>query len=293
MKILLIGATGFVGSQILIALTAAGHNTKQLSRQQGYNITEMRSAADWLPLLEGVDAVINAVGIIAESGSQRFDNLHATAPIALFQACAQVGVRRVVQISALGADSTAFSAYHLSKRAADDYLRTLDLDWFVLRPSLIYSKSGKSAQAFMRLARLPIIPIVGDGQQQIQPVHVSDLVATVMKCLTTEQTQQTLDIVGAKAIDLSDWLALMRRAQGLPPAGFLHIPSSLAMACCYLGRYVNGLLEPDNLRMLAQGNTGDTQGIAAFLGRPPLAPEAPLFFTDKAPQGGQYDLHTA
>jgi len=279
-NILLTGANGFIGRNITSALAAAGHQVVPASRSSGIDFSRMRTPADWLPHLERVDAVINSVGIIGESGRQRFRPLHTLAPSALFRACAEAGVRRVLQISALGADETAFSAYHLSKRAADDCLRSLDLDWFVLRPSLIYGHGGKSADLFMRLARLPLIPVIGDGQQALQPVHISDVVATVMRSLTASEARQTLDIVGSETIVFAKWLQAMRQAQGLQRTGLIHIPWPLAMALSRIGRHLNPLLQPENLHMLQTGYRADPQPLIRFLGRLPLVAEAPLFFSD-------------
>lgn len=280
MNILLTGASGFIGSNIATALDKAGHSVKPLSRRQGIDFSRMQHPDDWLPHLQGIDVVINSVGIIGESGAQRFEALHHRAPVALFRACRQTGVRRVMQISALGADQTAFSAYHLSKRAADDCLRGLDLDWFVLRPSLIYGRGGKSAALFMRLARLPMIPVIGDGRQELQPVHISDVVATVLKCLGSTEARKTLDIVGDQTITFAEWLQTMRHAQSLPRARELHIPFALAMAGAYLGRYLNPILQPENLRMLKKGYWADVRPLAGFLGRMPLRVEPALFFSD-------------
>lgn len=283
MKILLTGAGGFIGRNIATALELAGHQVTPVSRSHGIDFCHMRNLSDWLLHLEGIDAVINAVGIIGESGTQRFDALHRLAPIALFQACARLGIRRVVQISALGADETAFSAYHLSKRAADEGLRSLDLDWFVLRPSLIYGRGGKSAAMFMRLAALPLMAVIGDGQQQLQPIHISDVVATVLKSLTSTKPRQTIDIVGNETVTFTEWLQTMRHAQGLTRASVLRIPFPLAMAGAFLGRYVNPILQPENLRMLQTGYWADVGPLAQFLGRMPLAVESSLFFSDTAP----------
>lgn len=285
MRILLTGANGFIGSNLARALVDAGHQVKPASRSHGIDFCRMGAPADWLPHLEEVDAVINSVGIIGEKGSQRFVPLHTTAPSALFHACSLMGIRRVIQISALGADETAFSQYHLSKRAADDCLRSLDLDWFVLRPSLIYGKGGKSAKLFMRLASLPLIPVIGDGRQGVQPVHISDVVETVVKSLTSNGCRQTLDILGKETISFADWLQWMRRAQGLPQAGLLHIPFRWAMAATYLGRHFNPLLQPENLRMLQTGYWADVRPLTQFLGRDPLMIEPQLFFTDRHPAG--------
>jgi uncharacterized protein YbjT (DUF2867 family) len=281
MKILLTGASGFIGRNISSSLAAAGHEIKPMSRCHGIDFNCMKSHRDWLPHLEGIDAVINCVGIIGEVGSQRFDQLHTIAPIALFRACNQAGIQRVLQISALGADESAFSAYHLSKRAADNFLRGLDLEWFVLRPSLIYGKGGKSADLFMRLASLPVIPVIGDGQQKIQPIHISDVVATVLQSLISTRTRLTLDIVGNETITFTEWLQWMRHAQGLPLAKTVHIPFKLAMMGARLGRYFNPILQPENLRMLQAGYWADVQPLTKFLERRPLSIDSRLLFSDE------------
>lgn len=285
MNILLTGASGFIGRNIAAALIAAGHQFKPVARRYGIDFADMLAPEDWLPHLAGIDAVINSVGIIGESGDQRFDSLHTLAPAALFRACAQAGVRRVIQISALGADETAFSAYHLSKRAADEVLRGLELDWFVLRPSLIYGRGGTSAELFMRLASLPLIPVLGDGQQALQPVHIGDVVATAMCSLTARETRQTLDIVGTETLTFAEWFQLMREAQGRPRARLLHIPFPLAVALAQLGKYFNPLLQPANLRMLQTGYWADVAPLTRFLGRPPQAFTAVLFFSNTLPTG--------
>lgn len=285
MNILLTGASGFIGRNIASALTAAGHQITPIDRRHGFDFADMLTPEDWLPHLAGIDAVINSVGIIGETGSQRFDIVHTTAPAALFRACTQAGVRRVIQISALGADTTAFSAYHLSKRAADDVLRGLDFDWFVLRPSLIYGRGGTSAEWFMRLAALPLIPVLGDGQQPLQPVHIGDVVLTVMRSLTSRETRQTLDIVGTEIVAFAEWFQRMRAARGLPRAPLLRIPFALAMAMMRLARHFNPLLQPDNLSMLHSGYRADVEPLTRFLGQAPqdFAPE--LFFSNALPTG--------
>lgn len=283
MNILLTGASGFVGRNIAAALVAAGHQVKPVSRSNGFDFCHMQTPADWLPHLEGIDAVINSVGIIGESGSQRFEVLHNCAPAALFRACSHEGIRRVVQISALGADEKAFSAYHLSKRAADDCLRSLDLDWLVLRPSLIYGRGGRSSELFMRLAALPLIPVIGDGRQALQPVHISDVVAVVMQSLASSEVRQTLDIVGTETFTFAEWLQMMRQAQGLPRGRLLHIPFPLAMSGVRLARYFNPILQPENLRMLQAGYWADFKPLAHFLGRLPLTAEPHRFFSEAVP----------
>ncbi|MFT3930330.1 MAG: NAD-dependent epimerase/dehydratase family protein [Spongiibacteraceae bacterium] len=280
MNILLTGSTGFIGRNLADVLAASGHKVTGVSRSSGVDFCRMLQPADWLPYLAGVDVVINCVGIIGEAGSQSFTKLHASAPIALFQACVQTGIKKVIQISALGADHTAFSEYHLSKRAADDYLRSLDLDWFVLRPSLIYGRGGKSAELFMWLARLPVIPVIGSGQQVVQPVHIGDVVATVLRCMDVDKAKLTLDIVGSDSIAFAEWLQLMRDAQGFSRAVLLPIPFSLAIPAAHVARFLNPIFQPENLQMLKVGYRADVQPLQEFLGRAPLKLTKELFFMD-------------
>lgn len=270
MNILLTGASGFIGQNLTDVLTGAGHHVVPISRRDGVDFTTMQTVERWLPRLRNVDAVVNAVGIIGETGTQRFQALHAAAPMALFYACRDAGVKRVIQISALGADDSAFSSYHLTKKSADDHLRQFDLEWFVLRPSVIYGRGGTSAEMFMRLARFPVLPVIGDGRQLLQPVHIGDVVATVMACLDARVSRQTLDIVGNETIEYVEWLQRLRLAQGRKRAMVFRTPVQLALLGAWLGQPLHPMLRPENIRMLVKGYHGDGHPWQAFLGRPAM-----------------------
>lgn len=287
MNILLAGADGFLGCHVARMLVEEGHRVVPVSRRHGVDFARMRLPADWRGWLAGVDAVINCVGIIGETRSQKFAALHTQAPCALFRACAEAGVRRVVQVSALGADGQAFSAYHLSKCAVDDCLRGLNLDWFVLRPSLVYGPGGHSSALFMRLAAAPVIPVIGDGRQVVQPVHVSDVVAAVVHCLGSRAPCQTLDVVGPQCFTFEEWLQTMRQAQGKPHGRVLRVPMGLVRHAAQWLRHVWPMAQPDNLRMLAQGYRADPAPLSRFLGRAPRAVQPALFLSATAPLPAQ------
>lgn len=276
MNVLLTGASGFIGRHLTAALHAAGHTVRPAGRDQGVDFRALLSPQDWHPHLTGIEVVINAAGIIGETARQHFATVHHRAPAALFRACAEAGIRRVIQISALGADDTAFSPFHLSKRAADEVLQGLDLDGFVLRPSLIYGPGGKSAARLMALARLPWMPVLDDGGQGLQPVHISDVVATTLACLDPAPIGHPLDIVGPETFTFAEWLQRLRQAQGLPRGRLWPIPFAAAMVVAYLGRHLDPLLQPDILRMMRRGYRADPTPLTRFLGRPPLASEIGL-----------------
>jgi len=270
MNILLTGASGFIGQHITETLRTADHKVKEVTRSNGYDFNQMTTKEAWLPLLKDIDVVINCVGIIAERRNQKFKTLHYQVPTALFYACAESNTKRVIQISALGADEHAFTPYQISKKEADDVLRSLPLNWFVLRPSLVYGRGGKSMQMFEHLAALPVWPLVDGGEQIIQPVHISDLTDSVLKCLTSSETKLTLDIVGAHATSFKEWLQLMRTSKGKHRAAVISIPFTLSLVLAKFGKFIAPLISPDNLRMLQKGSVADVKPLAEFMGRLPL-----------------------
>lgn len=274
MNILLTGATGFLGRHIHAALRQAGHSVLPVARSRGHDFARLQTPADWAPLLTGVDALVNAVGIIGETSGQGFDVLHTRAPQALFTAAHGAGIAKIVQISAQGADDTAFSAYHLSKRAADDCVRALPQPGWVLRPGLVFGPGGGSQVLFMRLARLPRLPVLGDGQQMVQPVYVGDVVSTVLACLDYEGPGRTLDLVRPEPVTFAEWLQTLRQLQGLPPTGLVHLPWALAHLGAALARPFMPMARSENLRMLRQGHRADATAWLQFWGHTPTHPQS-------------------
>ncbi|MBL4772630.1 MAG: NAD(P)H-binding protein [Alcanivoracaceae bacterium] len=273
MNILITGASGFIGDSILTALVKNNHNISACIHKSNlpHNVktikldfTNMQNPQSWLPFLDNIDVVINCVGIIAETKNQCFKVMHHLTPVAMFKACEQTGVKRVIQISALGADNKSLVAFHISKKKADDYLRDSQLDWFVLRPSLVYGNNGKSYKFFQWLSNLIIIPLIGSGKQLIQPVPIDTLVTVVKKCIQTSATKQTLDVVGEKAISYKDWMVIIRLRKS--KARFIQIPMALIKIIAYLSKpFKLQLLSKDNITMLEQNNIGDYPTLKNFM----------------------------
>lgn len=232
------------------------------------------AAVDWQPRLVGVDVVVNAVGILRETDRQRFNTLHVEAPRALFDACVAAGVRRVVQISALGADANAASRYHLTKKAADDYLLTLPLSAVIVQPSLVYGAGGKSARLFTTLASLPLIPLPGRGDQPVQPLHIDDAVQVIVALVQSDSfSGQHVPLVGPQALSLRGFLTELRKAMGLEPPHFLSTPIGLVRMGASVGGSLSGsLLDNETLQMLERGNTASAGATEQLLGRPPKPP---------------------
>jgi nucleoside-diphosphate-sugar epimerase len=274
-NILVAGASGFIGRHLTSALRAQGHRIVEVSRggypDQGHVRADFSvdiHVADWLSRVRDMDIVVNAVGIIRESGTQSFERLHTQAPQALFQACAQTGVRRVIQISALGADSGS-TAYFRSKAAADNFLASLALEWIIVRPSLVYGPGGASAQLFNGLASLPVVAVPGDGQQQVQPLHIDDLVSAVVALVAaTHMSKVIVPLVGPRPIALQTFLTDLRQALGLRAAPVLHIPMWMIRLAARIAELSpRALLDRNTLTMLEAGNTADPAPTARVLQR--------------------------
>jgi uncharacterized protein YbjT (DUF2867 family) len=255
-KVLIAGATGFIGASLAAALRARGHQAVALGRREADFSVALRPE-ELAPRLAGIDVVVNAVGILRSRGRQSFEALHYAAPRALFRACEIAGVRRALQVSALGADESARSRFHLSKRRSDEYLASLALDWVIVRPSLVFGARGASARLLAALASLPWIPLPGDGSQRVQPIHIDDLTQLLVYLVEGAASRTIIPAVGPRPVTLREWLAELRAQMHLGPARFLRIPLPLVP------------LDRETLGMLLRGNTASPDRITAILGRPP------------------------
>jgi uncharacterized protein YbjT (DUF2867 family) len=281
--ILITGVTGFIGGHVAAALAGRGHRIIGTVKSPPKNDREASPfrliCADytrdfdvniWKTRLAGIDVVINAVGILRERGQQTFEALHDHAPRALFAACAAEGVK-VIQISALGADENARSRYHLSKKIADDALLASVTRAVVVQPSLVYGSGGASAKLFNLIASLPIIPLPGEGDQQIQPIHIDDLTCAISELVETDRyVGQRVPLVGPEPLTLQRYLSELRRLMGLGPGIFLHMPVFFVDIAAQAGQWMEkGLLDVESWQMLQRGNTADAGSTRELLGREP------------------------
>lgn len=286
MRVLLTGATGLIGGAIAGALLARGHEVVCAMRDpsrlpfddprcsaMAADLSRVPAAAWWRDRLAGIDAVVNAVGILREQGSQTFRALHADAPAELFRACAATGVRCVVQVSALGTAADAPTAYFRSKHAADAVLRSLPLRGAVVQPSLVFDPRGSSSGLFLALATAPMLLLPGGGAMAVQPVVLQDVVDGVLALLEQPPAGiETIAFAGPRAVAFRDYVATLRRQLGLhTPALTLPMPSTLFVAAARVAAHLPGsLLDADTAAMLLRGNAANPQPFARLLGREPV-----------------------
>lgn len=242
MRVLLTGATGFIGSAVAAALASEGHSIIATGRRggaparalpaDGWASVDLARAVrpeDWAPHLVGVDAVVNCAGILQDSPNDSTKATHADGPAALFEACERAGIRRVIHLSAIGVDVAQPTAFSRTKLAGESALRERDLDWVILRPSVVLGRAAYGGGALMRgLAALPILPVMPGGGP-LQVVQLDDLVRTFLFFLAPGAPGKiALDVAGPERLSFTDIVVAYRRWLGFTPARRLNVPDWLA-----------------------------------------------------------------
>ena len=238
------------------------------------------------------DTVVNLVGILRESGAQRFDLAHHAAPARLARLAREAGVERFVHMSAIGADARAPSAYARSKAAGEEAVRDAFPTATILRPSVVF---GPEDQFFNRLAALatisPIIPLIGGGETRFQPVYVGDVADAVVRVIDDPTTAgRTYELGGPKVYSLRALTELLlseiRRKRLL-----VDLPFGLAAVQARLMSILpDPPLTPDQVEMLRRDNVVSSGALTlAALGVTPTAVEAVVpSYLGRFRRGGWY-----
>lgn len=297
MRVLLTGANGFVGSQLVSALRAAGHEVLACVRdpiafQRRFptvpafrtDFNDLTVPKDWQPLLRKVDAVINCAGVMNEGAGQSMMAVHYHAPTSLFVACQREGIKKVIQVSAVSvAAQTDFAE---TKRKADDALMAMDLDWTILRPSLIYARGAYGGTAVIRgLAASPIaIPMPGDGQFAFQPIHISDFSKCVITALEDNRySKKVLSPCGPDTLSLGDMTKLYRAWLGIVPAPSISIPMNVVRLAGRFGDWMR--LSPVTSNIVAQLEFGNAANYVEFSSTTGIQPRSMGHMLEAEPAG--------
>ena len=216
MRVLITGATGFVGRAVCEAVVREGHSVRRMARgSRSHSLEPQNSAMEWVrgsvlspndlrQGMQGCDAVIHLVGIIGEIGDQTFERVHLEGTRRVLEAALTSGVRRIVHMSALGTRPEAASRYHQTKWAAEEAVRSSGLDWTVFRPSLIYGPGDGFVNLFAGMSRWsPVLPVIGRGTSLLQPVSVDCVARAFARALDSKAAvHQTYDLCGFDRLNL-------------------------------------------------------------------------------------------
>jgi uncharacterized protein YbjT (DUF2867 family) len=272
MKVLVTGATGLIGTALSARLLTEGHEVVPVSRRPAplmnrtviLDMEHATSPGAWLPHLSGVDAVINCAGVLQDSPREDTVKVHHLAADALFRDCEQSGVKRVIHFSAIGVDREQPSGFSSSKLAGDCALMASDLDWVILRPSVVLGRPVFGASALIRgLAALPMLPSM-PGTAKLQAVRLEDVVETAVHFINpAAPSRLAVELAGPEALSMDEVVELHRRWLGWKPARRMKLPNWLAAMLYRLGDFAAALgwrppLRSTAGREMKRGAMGDS-----------------------------------
>ena len=283
MRVMVLGAGGFIGRHIMSDLLAGGHELVGIVRSlenlpeafptvefEQVDLAQATEEQPWHDLLQGVDCIVNAAGILR--GSQ-MDAIHVDFPKALYGAASRVAVRHVVLISAISARDDVTTDYSLSKLRGEKALRAAHFDWTILRPSLVYGAGSYGGTSLIRgMTGLPFLtPLPGEGEFLFTPIHAQDLARSVTLICGNEQFYgQVLEPVGPETISLKELLGRYRAWLGFGQSRFITIPMPLMRAMARIGDLAGtGPISTNSLSQLVAGNAGNSAAYTDAVGFAP------------------------
>lgn len=251
-RILVTGASGFVGPHVVAALLQAGYVPRLALRNprpvpagaEGVVTGDLSAPIDWRPALDGVDHVVHMAGL-AHAGpgldEALYRRINAEATLELARDAERAGIRRFVYLSSIKALTGAFDGpplkedsqpapgdpYGRSKLAAEQGLAGFDLDWVALRPVLIYGLGVKANMAaLLKLARLPVPLPLGGLKAQRSLLAVENLASAILFALSPAcPARQSYALSDPEPISVAEMLAAMRSGLGRSP-GLLPVPEA-------------------------------------------------------------------
>ena len=305
-KILILGGTGFVGRHLceklaelpcrVTVVTRRRRNAQHLQMLPMVDIVEVagHDSTSLMPLLASHDAVVNLIAILHGSEAA-FEKAHVQLPLELARACAAVGQRRIVHVSALGASLDAPSMYLRSKARGEAVLQGAGLDVTLLRPSVIFGAEDKFLNTFASLQKMfPVIPLAG-STARFQPVWVEDVATALVRCLEDKTTiGKIYEACGPEVFTLKQLVQLaggysgINHGTGRPVIG---LPDALARVQAWMMELAPGepLMSRDNLDSMKTDNvaSGQLPGLDALgITAAALSAVAPFYLGAKGLRSG-------
>ncbi len=295
--ITIFGGSGFVGRHVVERLAHRGDRIRVAVRRPNLALflktmgdvgqiqiiqADLRHPDSVTAALTGADAAISAVGILVERRRQKFDEIHVAGARRIGEAARATGVKRLVHLSALGADPKSPSRYARSKAAGEQALRDACPEAVILRPSVIFGPEDDFFNRFATLARIsPVMPLIGGGRTRFQPVYVGDVADAIIRTLDApDAAGETFELGGPQVYSLREIfeyiLAQIGRKRLLVP-----MPFWLARIDAALLQFAFKFLRPDppltvdQVRLLERDNVvSQTARGLADLGITPTPLEA-------------------
>ncbi|WP_323190921.1 complex I NDUFA9 subunit family protein [Halostella sp. PRR32] len=277
MKILVTGGTGFIGEKLCRELDDRGHDVTALARSPDEaDLPETVELAmgdvTAYDSIEGAftdqDAVVNLVALsplFKPKGGATHESVHLGGTENVVRAAEDHGVGRLVQMSALGADPDGPTAYIRAKGKAETVVKDSDLDWTIIRPSVVFGEGGEFVSFTKKLTPPYLAPLPGGGKSRFQPIWVGDMVPILADAVEDEShVGETYEIGGPEVLTLADVAKRARRAAG-QSVTVVPVPMALAGVGLTVAGAIPGFpMGADQYRSLKFDNTTNDNGVDAF-----------------------------
>jgi uncharacterized protein YbjT (DUF2867 family) len=285
MHIAITGATGYVGREVVAKLRRRDHELRALVRRPERAGVLADAGVELVPggldspealrtLVAGAEAVVHLVGIIVESGPRTFDAVHVRGTRALLAAAGDAAVPLFLHMSALGArGDEAATRYHRTKWQAEAAVRGSGLPHVVFRPSIIAGPGSAPLGMMVNMIRFsPVVPVIGDGRYEMQPVWIGDVAEAFARALERPDLRGTFEIAGAERLTYHQLLDHLESALGVRRRR-VSVPAGVARFAALAGTALPNLapLTPGQLQMLLEGSTTAADALTSRFGIRPRA----------------------
>ncbi len=270
-EILLFGATGQIGRNLIrklslnnykiIAVTRNSHRAGYLLKTQanpGYlELVEIKSFKPEKieDLMKNCEICINLIGILYETKKNQFKTIHTDLPDLISQIANKLKIKKFIHLSSLGIEKALDSKYALSKLEGEKKIIKNFKNYFILKPSIVYSVDDKFTTRFMTLlSRLPLMPLYYNGNTKFNPIHVADLVNIIFNIIESKNENLVLECIGSETFTFKEiiqkLLISIQKKRLLVP-----MPVQLAsLSAKILQLLPNPLLTEDQLKLLKYDN---------------------------------------
>ncbi|HMI55543.1 MAG TPA: NAD-dependent epimerase/dehydratase family protein [Gemmatimonadaceae bacterium] len=278
MQVLVTGGTGVVGQAAVTDLLEQGHSVRVLSRKAAEEVKQWPQGVESWPAglgdqdalrgcAEGCDVILHVAGIMEESPpGLTYESVNVEGTRTIVREAERCRVGRFIFVSSLGAEAGT-SPYHRSKRRAEEIVRGFAGGWIILRPGNVYGPGDEVISLLLTMVRtLPVIPVIGSGDDKFQPIWVDDLAAALSECVRRPDLHgRVLEIAGEEKVSINEIIEQLSEITGRNPAR-IPIPSFLASAGITIGNLLGVKLPvtESQLTMLSEGNVIKTPGANAI-----------------------------
>lgn len=269
--IVIVGGTGFLGRYVVRTLAQAGYRVLVLCRypneaqtlktagnlgQVAVHYGDITRIESIEPYLANAFGVVNLVGILFESGNQKFNTIHARGAEQLAQAAKRACVQAYIHMSALGVDKASGSQYARTKMLGERSVRAAFPEAVILRPSVLFGPEDNFFNQFACMARVsPALPLIGGGKTKFQPVYVGDVAEAVKHCIEYGHTNNSLyELGGPEIFTFKQILEYILRITHRN-AALIRVPFGLAGAGAFFAEFLpTPPLTRDQVRLLRYHN---------------------------------------